>query len=158
MAETPSGEPGSSNRTCLILALAAAALLALGCVIAIVLVLAVLPANSSTSGPAPAPELLPEIIRPQPAPAEPVAPDARVSITVLGDGCAVERGDVTGGDRVTQLTWVITDAMGVPVLERNAQNEYRYRYWVEGAFAVSVMAWYEGAYWTISDVVEIHCP
>ncbi len=158
MAETPSGEPGSSNRTCLILALAAAALLALACVIAVVVLIALLPARVTPGGTPPGPGTLPELIRPQPAPAEPVAPDARVSLEVLSDGCAVERGDVTGGDGVSRLTWVIMDTMGVPVLERNAQNEYRYRYWVEGTFTASVKAWYAGAYWTISDVVEITCP
>lgn len=91
-------------------------------------------------------------------PREATAPDAAVSLVVLSDGCAVERGEVQGTDDVRMLTWVIAGQDGIPVLERNAENETRYRYFGAGDYTVTVKAWYEGVYYPISAEVRIRCP
>ena len=82
-------------------------------------------------------------------------PDAKIELTVDKDGCGVIRGDVLGDDRVASLTWVIEDMDGYSVLERNAENEYKYRYFVSGTYTVYINAWFDGAYHQISNEVEI---
>ena len=84
-------------------------------------------------------------------------PDATVKLSVDQDGCGVVRGDVQGDTSVSSLTWVIQDEDGYSVLERNADNEFQYRYFVRGTYTVQINAWYEGAYHQISDQVTINC-
>jgi hypothetical protein len=84
-------------------------------------------------------------------------PDAFVEITVDQDGCGVYRDEVMGSSDISSLTWVIADMDGFTVLERNAENEYQYRYFQSGTFSVHVQAWFNGAYHQISDEVIIHC-
>jgi len=84
-------------------------------------------------------------------------PDVTVELSVDQDGCGVVRGDVQGDTQVSSLTWVIQDEDGYSVLERNAENEYQYRYFVSGTYTVQIKAWYADAYHPISDQVTIHC-
>ena len=84
-------------------------------------------------------------------------PDAMVALSVDKDGCGVIRGEVQGDDRVKSLTWVIKDKDGYSVLERNAENEYKFRYYVGGSYTVFINAWFDGAYHQISNEVEINC-
>jgi hypothetical protein len=84
-------------------------------------------------------------------------PDAFVQLSVSADGCGVTRSDVSGLIAVDALTWVIADDDGFPVLERNTENEFQYRYFIAGEYTVSIKAWYGGRYYTISNVVEIDC-
>ena len=84
-------------------------------------------------------------------------PDARVELMVAADGCGVERSEVTGKDPVMNLTWVVKDEDGYSVLERIAEGETKYRYFVSGHYFVSVKAWYNGNYHLISNEVEIDC-
>ena len=84
-------------------------------------------------------------------------PDARVELKVAADGCGVERGEVSGSMPVSSLTWVIVDRDGYTVLERNAENETKYRYFTGGHYRVHVAAWYIDRYISISDEVEIDC-
>jgi len=84
-------------------------------------------------------------------------PDARVTLKVGEDGCGVERSEVTGKDPVMNLTWVVKDEDGYSVLERIAEGETKYRYFVSGHYLVSVKAWYKGNYHLISNEVEIDC-
>ena len=84
-------------------------------------------------------------------------PDANVELWVDDDGCGVIRSAVEGESPVSSLIWVIQDQDGYSVLERNAENEYQYRYFVSGTYTVSIKAWYEGAYHQISDEVIIQC-
>lgn len=84
-------------------------------------------------------------------------PDAYVFIEVGVDGCGVERSEVTGSNPVTNLTWVVVDEDGYIVLERSADNEYKYRYFNSGNYSVHINAWYEGRYHQISNEVDIDC-
>jgi len=84
-------------------------------------------------------------------------PDARVTLKVAADGCGVERSEVSGNDPVINLTWVVKDEDGYSVLERIAEVENKYRYFVSGHYFVSVKAWYNGNYHLISNEVEIDC-
>lgn len=84
-------------------------------------------------------------------------PDAVVQLIVGKDGCEVERTDPAGSTAVTSLTWVVIDPDGNTVLERNAEDEYRYRYYRGGQYRVHVKAWYGGRYHKISDEVTIQC-
>lgn len=84
-------------------------------------------------------------------------PDARVVLTVAPDGCGVERSEVTGSSQIDNLTWVVRDVAGYSVLERFAEGETKYRYFVGGSYTVSIKAWYEGSYHTISNEVNIDC-
>ena len=84
-------------------------------------------------------------------------PDVSIELRVDNDGCGVIRGDIQGDTEVSSLTWVIQDLDGYSVLERNAENEYQYRYYVSGAYTVHIKAWYSGAYHQISDQVTINC-
>jgi len=84
-------------------------------------------------------------------------PDVTIELRVDNDGCGVIRGDVQGDIEVSSLTWVIQDEDGYSVLERNAENEYQYRYFVSGIYTVYIKAWYAGAYHQISDQVTIDC-
>lgn len=131
------------NKNCLIITVIVVALALLACVTSVILTLVV---ARSSQGMAPG------------ALEESSAPDAHVSLSVLSDGCSVERGEVQGTDDVRMLTWVIAGQDGISVLERNAENETRYRYFVSGDYTVTVKAWYEGAYWPISQTVMISCP
>lgn len=85
------------------------------------------------------------------------APDAYVQLSVAADGCGVTRGEMSGATAVNGLTWVIEDADGFAVLERGAENEYRYRYFATGHYTVHIKAWYNGLYYIISNEVEIDC-
>ncbi len=85
------------------------------------------------------------------------APQASASLRVLPDGCTVERGEVQGRDAVTALTWIIQDASGATVLERDAENERTYRHFQPGDYSVTLEAWFAGAYWPVSDTVWILC-
>jgi hypothetical protein len=80
-----------------------------------------------------------------------------VEISVGKDGCGVFRGEVQGSSEISSLTWVITDMDGFSVLERNAENEYQYRYFENGSFKVYIKARYNGSYHQISDEVIINC-
>ncbi len=84
-------------------------------------------------------------------------PDVKVELTVDKDGCGVIRGEIQGDDTVQSLTWVIKDLDGYSVLERNAENEYKYRYFVSGQYKVFISAWFDGAYHQISNEVVIDC-
>jgi hypothetical protein len=84
-------------------------------------------------------------------------PDVTIELRVDNDGCGVIRGDIQGETEVSLLTWVIQDEDGYSVLERNAENEYQYRYFVNVTYTVHIKAWYAGAYHQISDEVTIHC-
>jgi len=84
-------------------------------------------------------------------------PDAFVEISVHQDGCGVYRGEVQGSSEISSPTWVITDMDGFSVLERNAENEYQYSYFVSGTYSVHIKAWFNGSYHQISDEVIIHC-
>lgn len=84
-------------------------------------------------------------------------PDVTIELWVDNDGCGVIRGDIQGETEVSLLTWVIQDEDGYSVLERNAENEYQYRYFVSGTYTVHIKAWFAGAYHQISDEVTIHC-
>lgn len=88
---------------------------------------------------------------------ENMVPNAYVEISVDDDACGVIRGEVQGSDSVDSLTWVITDMDDYSVLERNAENEYQYRYFRSGTYKVHIKAWYDGAYHQISDEVIIDC-
>ena len=84
-------------------------------------------------------------------------PAAFIELEVDKDGCGVVRGSVQGETEVDSLTWVIQDQDGYSVLERNAENEYRYRYFLSGSYSVHIKAWYAGSYHQISDKVFIDC-
>jgi hypothetical protein len=84
-------------------------------------------------------------------------PDVHVTLQVASDGCGVERSEVTGSTPINNLTWVVRDAEGFVVLERSAEGEYRYRYFGNGNFTISINAWYGGRYHQISDEVKIDC-
>ena len=84
-------------------------------------------------------------------------PAAFIEIEVDKDGCSVVRGSVQGDTEVDSLTWVIQDQDGYSVLERNAENEYRYRYFSSGTYSVHIKAWYSGSYHQISKKVFINC-
>lgn len=84
-------------------------------------------------------------------------PDVAIELRVDNDGCGVIRSDVQGDTEVSSLTWVIQDEDGYSVLERNAENEYRYRYFVSGTYTVHIKAWHAGAYHQISEQVTIDC-
>jgi hypothetical protein len=84
-------------------------------------------------------------------------PDAFVEISVGKDGCGVVRGEVQGSSEINSLTWVITDMDGFSVLERNAENEYQYRYFEHGSYKVHLKTWFNGSYHQISDEVTIIC-
>jgi hypothetical protein len=83
--------------------------------------------------------------------------DAQVYLIVENDGCSVERSELTGATPVSNLTWVIRDLDGFTLLERNAEGEYKYRYFGSGSFTVSISAWYAGSYHQISEDVRIDC-
>lgn len=80
-----------------------------------------------------------------------------MEISVGKDGCGVFRGEVQGSSEISSLTWVITDMDGFSVLERNAENEYQFRYFENGSFKVYIKARYNGSYHQISDEVIINC-
>ena len=84
-------------------------------------------------------------------------PDSFVKISVDEDGCGVLREEIQGSSSVSSLTWVITDMDGYSVLERNAEHEYQYRYFLSGTYTVHIKAWFNGAYHIISDEVIINC-
>ena len=84
-------------------------------------------------------------------------PDAFVDISVDPDGCGVSREEHQGTSSVSSLTWVITDMDGYSVLERNADHEYKYRYFQSGNYTAHIKAWFNGAYHQISDQVTIDC-
>lgn len=84
-------------------------------------------------------------------------PDAFVQLSIGKDGCEVERTDPAGSTAVSSLTWVVIDSDGNTVLERNAEDEYRYRYYREGQYRVHIKAWHVGRYHKISDEVSIQC-
>jgi hypothetical protein len=84
-------------------------------------------------------------------------PDALVQLAVAGDGCGVERSEVSGASPVQSLTWVVTDANGYVVLERNAEGEHQYRYYGDGQYRVHIKAWHSGQYHPISNEVLIDC-
>ncbi|MBW6473520.1 MAG: hypothetical protein K0B14_10375 [Anaerolineaceae bacterium] len=84
-------------------------------------------------------------------------PDVTIKLRVDNDGCGVIRGEIQGDTEVSSLTWVIQDEDGYSVLERNAENEYQYSYFVSGTYTVHIKAWYAGAYHPISDLVTIDC-
>jgi len=85
-------------------------------------------------------------------------PDARAVLTIAADGCGVTRTEVEGSTPVRSLTWVISDAEGFSVLERNAEGEYNYRYFRGGQYRVLLKAWYSDRYFPVSNEVEINCP
>ncbi|MFO7698457.1 MAG: hypothetical protein R6X16_15060 [Anaerolineae bacterium] len=147
-----------SNRNCLIITVIVVGLALLGCIVTVILTLVVV---RNYQGLPPGALETPDVLGAPGMPDTPEAagpPDATVSLNVLSDGCAVERGEVQGTDDVRMLTWVIADELGVSVLERNAENEFRYRYYAGGDYTVTIKAWYDGAYWPISDTVAITCP
>ncbi|MBE0688274.1 MAG: hypothetical protein IH585_19955 [Anaerolineaceae bacterium] len=84
-------------------------------------------------------------------------PDVTIELSVVDDGCGVVRGEIEGDTPISSLTWVIKDQDGYSVLERNAENEYQYRYFISGTYTVHIKAWYDGAYHQISDEVIIQC-
>ncbi len=88
---------------------------------------------------------------------ESVELDAKVILTVDKDGCGVERSEVLGSTPVSSLTWVIVDGAGYSILERNAEEEYKYRYYQPGQYTVYINAWYDGRYHQISNEVTITC-
>jgi hypothetical protein len=150
--------PERGNKNCLIITLIVVGLAFLACVVTTVLTVAVARsyqglAPGALEGPgvpgAPGTRETPEAAGP---------PDAYVSLRVLSDGCTVERGEVQGTDAVRMLTWVIAGQDGISVLERNAENEFKFRYFGGGDYTVTVKAWYEGAYWPISATVAVTCP
>ncbi len=83
--------------------------------------------------------------------------DDWVILTVEKDGCGVERSEVTGSTPVSSLTWVIEDNTGTSVLERNAEGEFKYRYFQAGQYTVYLNAWYGDRYHQISNEVTINC-
>ena len=91
------------------------------------------------------------------SPVENQIPNAMVDLKVDQDGCGVIRSEVQGNDPVQSLTWVIKDRDGYSVLERNAENEFKYRYFDSGQYKVFINAWFNGAYHQISNEVEINC-
>ncbi len=84
-------------------------------------------------------------------------PDVTIELKVDNDGCGVIRGDVRRDIELRSITWVIKDEDGYSVLERNAENEFKYRYFLSGTYMVYIKAWYAGAYHQISEEVTIHC-
>jgi hypothetical protein len=83
--------------------------------------------------------------------------DASAQLTVDADGCGVIRTEITGTTPVTLPSWVVTDSEGYVVLDRNAEGEYKYRYFSGGKYTVHLNAWYDGAYHQISNQVAINC-
>ena len=65
----------------------------------------------------------------------------------------MERGE---GD-LPNLTWSVSDELGVQVLGRNALGETRYRYFQPGTWTVVLTAWAEDRYVPVSDEVTISC-
>jgi len=67
------------------------------------------------------------------------APDAYAEITVKVDGCSVARTEVEGYTPVRMLTWVVTD-LGTDqiVLERDAEDEFEYRYFSPGRYSIQL--------------------
>ena len=103
---------------------------------------------AAMADPVPAPEPAPLVPTPAPAP-----PPPSFELTVLEDGCAVER---TEGE-VHNLTWSVTDDLDVQVLGRNALGETRYRYFRPGTWTVVLTAWGGDRYVPVSNEVEITC-
>ena len=70
----------------------------------------------------------------------------------------VIRSEVDGPMPVIGLQWVIQDEMGDEVLGRNAEGEYRCRYYRSGAYPVVLEAFDGTKYVEISNRVAIVCP
>lgn len=143
------------NKNCLIITAIVVGLALGACILAALLTMIVV---RSYQGLPPGAFEAPDVLGAPGTPPTAGPPDAYVSLTVLSDGCAVERSEVKGTDAVRMVTWVVADQDGISVLERNAENEFRYRYFSGGEYTVTVKAWFEGAYWPISDTVTIACP
>jgi hypothetical protein len=84
--------------------------------------------------------------------------DASSEIWVHEDGCTVERSELVGTTPVRNLQWTILDEAGTQVLGRSAEGETQYRYFLAGEYRVYLEAWYDGAYYKISNEVVILCP
>jgi hypothetical protein len=78
-----------------------------------------------------------------------------LKLTVLSDGCAV--GRTTAQHEPTGLGWSVRDQDGVEVLQRNALDETRYRYYQPGRYAVVLTAWDGSGYVPVSNTVAISC-
>jgi len=76
-------------------------------------------------------------------------------LTVHDDGCGVIRSGPEGEPH--GLGWSVRDADGFEVLQRNALNETRYRYFESGTYSVVLVAWDGSSYGEISNVVTITC-
>lgn len=86
------------------------------------------------------------------------APDAYAEITVKDDGCSVARTEVEGYTPVRMLTWVVTNLeTDQIVLERNAEDEFEYRYFSPGKYTIHLKAWYAGQYYPVSNEVQVEC-
>ncbi len=86
------------------------------------------------------------------------SPNAYAEITVKDDGCSVIRSEVEGYTPVRMLTWVVTNLeTNEVVLERNAEEEYEYRYFSPGRYRIYLKAWYAGQYYPVSNEVQIDC-
>jgi Immunity protein 17 len=84
-------------------------------------------------------------------------PDATMILKVGPDGCAVSRSDPVGPTALQNFQWLVTNQKFETVFTRSADGEYTYRYIHAGVYDMVVQAWYQGAYVTISNKVEINC-
>ena len=80
-------------------------------------------------------------------------PQPTYSLEVHSDGCGVFRSGEIGDD----LTWVVKDLDGFQVLGRNAAGETQYRYFRPGTYTISLEAWGDSYYVTVSNEVTITC-
>jgi hypothetical protein len=93
-----------------------------------------------------APTLPPEVVEPAPE---------RMTLTVHTDGCGVIRSEAPPG--MSRLNWLVKDADGFEVLQRNALGEDRYRYFEPGRYTVVLQTLGGTGYIEISNTVEITC-
>jgi hypothetical protein len=84
-------------------------------------------------------------------------PDATMILKVESDGCTVSRSEPIGPTSLNNFQWVVTNQDFETVFTRIADNEYTYQYFQSGVYDMVVQAWYQGAYVTISNKVEINC-
>jgi hypothetical protein len=84
-------------------------------------------------------------------------PDATMILKVESDGCTVSRSESVGPTSLNNFQWLVTNQEFETVFTRTANNEYTYQYYQSGVYDMVVQAWYQGAYVTISNKVEINC-
>ena len=84
-------------------------------------------------------------------------PNATVILKVESDGCTVSRSDPVGPTTLDHFQWVVTNQAFQTVFTRIADEEHTFRYNQAGVYDMAIQAWYQGAYVTVSNKVEVNC-